>query len=290
MDAILVDGTYELFRYFFALPSHVTADGREVAATRGVLGDVLNLVEAGATHVGVATDHVIESWRNEVWNGYKTGDGIDAALAGQFGILEDGLQAMGVCVWPMVEREADDALASAAQVCAADPSVGRVVIRTVDKDLAQCVVDPKVVQYDRRKDVTYDEAGIRDKFGVVPASIPDYLALVGDTADGFPGLRGWGAKSASAVLARYLHLEDIPAAAQDWDISVRGAATLAATLAEQMDDALVFRDLATLRPDPPVVASVTDLEWHAPGPAFTDFCKTIDGARLAEKAAALRPG
>jgi 5'-3' exonuclease len=281
----LVDGTYELFRHFFGAPSHVNRVGQEVAATRGVLSSVLALVEAGATHVGVATDHVIESFRNGMWPGYKTGAGVDPLLMSQFGLLEDALVAMGVVVWPMVDLEADDALASAAKVAAADPEVDQVVICTPDKDLGQCVSGGRVVQLDRRKDTVIDEDGVRAKFGVLPESIPDYLALVGDSADGFPGLSGWGAKSASAVLARYTHLESIPDAPGKWDVPIRGAATLAATLGADRALAYLFRDIATLRTDPPAVDSVGDLRWMGPRDGFEEMCREVlDSPNLVARA------
>ncbi|MCU0269518.1 MAG: flap endonuclease [Acidimicrobiales bacterium] len=276
----LVDGTYELFRYFFALPSHVTADGREVAAARGVLGSMVGLLEDGATHVGIATDHVIESFRNDLWPGYKTGAGVDPALLAQFGLLEEVLAAAGFVVWPMVEVEADDALASAAAVSAADVRVEQVRICTPDKDLGQCVVGDRVVQVDRRKATVLDEAGVTAKFGVPPGSIPDWLGLVGDSADGFPGLPGWGAKGAATVLARYGHLGEIPPDGRDWDVSVRGAAKLAAVLQQQYDDALLFRRLATLVGDALPGLSVDDLAWTGPRPDFADLARRIDAPNL----------
>ena len=260
----LVDGTYELFRYHFALPSHVTDDGREVAATRGVVGSCLMLLEQGATHVGIATDHVIESFRNDLWPGYKTSEGMPTDLLAQFGLLEEALEAAGFVVFPMVEFEADDALGAAAAVAAADPRVEQVRICTPDKDLGQCVVGDRVVQVDRRKDVVFDAAGVEEKFGVPPASIPDYLALVGDSADGYPGLPGWGAKSAAKVLARWGHLDRIPDDPRRWDVDVRGAGALAATLAAQRADAMLFRELATLRLDVPVFVSIDELRWQGP--------------------------
>jgi 5'-3' exonuclease len=249
MQVHLVDGTYELFRHYFAVPEHRDPAGVEVGATRGVVGSILQLLEEGATHVGVATDHIIESFRNDLWPGYKTGAGVEPALRAQFPIVEDALRALGVVVWAEVDLEADDALASAAAVASADPAVEQAVICTPDKDLAQCVHDPEVVQLDRRQGHFLDEAAVRAKFGVDPASIPDWLALVGDSADGFPGLPGWGAKSAAAVLARYQHLDAIPARPDDWDVAVRGASRLAATLVEQRSQAERFRLLATLRTD-----------------------------------------
>src|SRR5215217_7718223 len=228
MEVHLIDGTYELFRHYYAVPSARDADGREVGAVRAVIASVLGMIGQGAHHIGVATDHVIESFRNELWPGYKTGEGIDADLFAQFPLLEEALTALGVVLWPMVEVEADDALASAAAAAARDPRVDRVVICTPDKDLAQCVSGSRVVQMHRRARVTLDEAGIVAKFGVPPLSIPDYLALVGDSADGYPGLMGWGAKSAAAILARYGHLEAIPADSKDWGVNTASPGALAA--------------------------------------------------------------
>lgn len=286
MQVHLVDGTYELFRYFFALPSHLTADGREVAATRGVVGSVLQMLEGGATHVGVATDHVIESFRNDLYAAYKDGSGVDPTLRSQFGLVEEVLAAAGVVVFPMVEFEADDALGAAAMVAAADERVERVWICTPDKDLGQCV-GGKVVQLDRRHGVTSDAAAVEAKFGVPPSAIADYLALVGDTADGFPGLPGWGAKSAAAVLARYGRLEDIPPAADAWDVPVRAAGKLAATLRANFDDALLFRRIATIETDAPTIESVDELHWTGPRPAFAALCASIDAPALAQRAETL---
>jgi 5'-3' exonuclease len=264
MRVHLIDGTYELFRHFFAVPSHKDAAGVEVGAVRGVLGSLVMLLEEGATHVGVATDHVIESFRNDLYAGYKTGEGIDPALRNQFEPLEDVLEVAGFAVWRMVEHEADDALAAGAAVAAADPRVEQVRICTPDKDLAQCVSGSRVVLYDRRKRAMLDDAGVREKYGVPPASIPDWLALVGDTADGYPGLPGFGAKSAAALLARYGKLEAVPADAALWDVPVRGAAKLAATLAERRADAELYRTLATLATTGPAVGTVDDWEWRGP--------------------------
>jgi 5'-3' exonuclease len=262
LEVHLVDGTYELFRHHFAVPSHLDPDGMEVAAVRGVLGTVLGMLEQGATHLGVATDHVIESFRNDLWAGYKTSEGMPPELLAQFPLLEDGLEALGVTVWPMVDLEADDGLASAARVARDDPRVERVFICTVDKDLGQCVEDPKVVQLDRRKGGhLIDEAGVKERFGVDPASIPDYLALVGDSADGFPGLPGWGAKSSATVLAHYGHLAAIPDRADEWPFEVRGAAKLAATLAGAREAAELFLDLATLRTNGDV-GTLDEWEWR----------------------------
>jgi 5'-3' exonuclease len=258
----LVDGTYELFRHFFALPSARDGDGREIAAVRGVVASVRAMVRDGATHIGVATDHVIESFRNGLYAGYKTGEGIDADLWAQFPLLEEALAAAGFVVWPMVEFEADDGLAAAAAIASADPRVERVIIATPDKDLAQCVRGTRVVQLNRRTNTYFDEAGIVAKFGVQPASIPDYLALVGDAADGFPGLPGWGAKSAARVLFRYGHIEAIPADPREWDVTVAGAVRLAQTLQREQQNALLFRTLATLRTDIPLFDDVESLRWH----------------------------
>ena len=279
MQIHLVDGTYELFRHFFAMPSHRDADGREVAAVRGVIASILGMITAGATHVGVATDHVIESFRNALWRGYKTSAGIDPALLAQFPLLEEALQALGVVVWPMVEFEADDALAAAAEIAAKDKRVEQVIICTPDKDLAQSVRGTRVVQMNRRTRTIMDEAGVIAKFGVPPASIPDYLALVGDSADGFPGLRGWGAKSAAAVLARYGHIEAIPADWRTWGVNAANAGALSRVLAEDRDRALLFRTLATLRTDLPLFQSVDELEWKGPTEAFAPLAAKLDVRR-----------
>jgi 5'-3' exonuclease len=277
MNIHLIDGTYELFRYYYALPS-ARADGSEVAAVRGVVGSVLGMINGGVTHLAVATDHVIESFRNRLWHGYKTGAGIDPDLLAQFHPLEDALRALGVVVWPMVEYEADDALASGAWLAARDPRVERVVICTPDKDLAQSVTGTRVVQLDRRRNATRDEAGVTAKFGVPPASIPDYLALVGDAADGYPGLRGWGAKSSAAVLARFGHIEEIPEDWRAWKVNAANAATLAATLVREREQALLFRELARLRTDLPLFASVDELEWRGPTPEFASLAARLDQA------------
>jgi 5'-3' exonuclease len=264
MRVHLVDGTYELFRHFYGGPD---ARKNERGAVVGVVQSVIGMLEGGATHVGVATDHVIESFRNDLYAGYKTGEGIDPLLWAQFEPLETALAALGVVVWPMVEVEADDALAAAAVSAAADARVKQVFLCTPDKDLAQSVRGNRVVQLDRRTGEVRNESGVMEKFGVPPASIPDCLALVGDSADGYPGLPGWGQKAASAILAKYLHLEKIPASATDWKVTVRGADRLAETLRERRDDALLFRTLATLRTDQPVV-NVDDLQYRGPKPGF----------------------
>ena len=287
MRVHLVDGTYELFRHFFGAPPHRNAAGQEVAAVRGVVGSVLQLLGEGATHVGVATDHVIESFRNDLWPGYKTGEGVDPDLWSQAWPLEVALGALGVVVWPMVELEADDALASGAAVADDDQGVEQVIICTPDKDLGQCVRGNRIVQLDRRKDMVIDEGGVEAKFGVGPASIPDYLALVGDSADGFPGLAGWGAKSAATVLARWNHIEDIPPDPAAWEVTVRSAAKLATVLEECHQEALLFKDLATLRIDRSLLGSVEDLRWRGPTSEFARLCDDMDAAGLARRAEAL---
>jgi 5'-3' exonuclease len=284
MQVHLIDGTYELFRHHFPLPSHINADGQEVAATRGVVGSMFQLLEQGATHVGVATDHIVESFRNDLWPGYKTSAGMPPELLSQFPILEDALEAAGMVVFAMVEYEADDALAAAAEVAAADPRVDVAIICTADKDLGQCVRDGRIIQLDRRKNQTFDEAGVMEKFGVAPASIPDYLALVGDSADGFPGLAGWGAKSSATVLARYRHLEDIPALSADWDVPVRNAGRLAVALQDQFDLAVLFRRIATVERDAPTITSVDELEWLGPDRSFEGMCDRLEAPGLLKRA------
>jgi 5'-3' exonuclease len=264
VDVYLIDGTYELFRHFFAVPSSKDQNGQEVGATRGVVNSIKSMIDRGATHLGVATDHVIESFRNDLYAGYKTGAGIPAELYSQFPILEDALQAMGVVVWPMVEFEADDALAAAAAKAACDEAVDRVLICTPDKDLCQCVSGSRIVQLDRRTNTIRDEAGVVAKFGVRPESIPDYLALTGDSADGFPGVPNWGKKTAAAVLSVYTHLENIPKDWKEWTATIRNARQSAEALFSSWDDALLFRRLATLRTDVPVFETVEDLRWTGP--------------------------
>lgn len=283
MRVHLVDGTYELFRHHFALPSHVTAEGLEVAATRGVLSSMIGMLEEGATHLGIATDRTVESFRNDLYEGYKTGEELDPELGDQFPLLDDVLRAAGFTVFSMIEHEADDGLGAAAAVAAADHRVEQVIICTPDKDLGQCIVDDRVVQLDRRKGLLIDRQGVIDKFGVPPESIPDYLALMGDTSDGFPGLPGWGARSASAVLARYGHIENIPSDVADWDVQVRGAARLSATLNEQMELALLFRRIATIVTDAPTMTSVDELRWSGPTPDFAALAARIDATRMIER-------
>ena len=278
MDVYLIDGTYELFRHFYAVPSAREADGREVGAVRGVLTSMLGMINSGTRYLGVATDHVIESFRNRLYPGYKTGAGIDPDLYSQFPLLEEALAALGIATWPMVEYEADDALAAAAAAAARDPRVQRVIICTPDKDLAQCVRGTRVVQMDRRARTTRDEAGVIAKFGVPPASIPDYLALVGDSSDGYPGLPGWGAKSAAAVLAKFGHLESIPADFRTWGVNATRPGMLAQTLERERGQALLFRDLATLREDIALFESVDELKWPGPTPAFQALAARLEAA------------
>jgi 5'-3' exonuclease len=260
------------------MPSAIDADGRQVAAVRGVVQSILGMITAGATHVGVATDHVIESFRNRLWRGYKTSAGVEPDLLAQFPLLEDALRALGVVVWPMIEFEADDALAAAAKAADADSRVERVFICTPDKDLAQSVRGTRVVQMNRRARTVSDEAAIVAKFGVPPASIPDYLALVGDASDGYPGLQGWGAKSAAAVLARYGHLEAIPDDWRSWGVNAASPAALSKTLARDREQAFLFRTLATLRTDIDLFASIDELRWNGPTPAFAPLAARLDAA------------
>lgn len=283
LKVYLVDGTYELFRHYYALPSARDQDGLEVGAVRGVLTSVLGMIQAGATHIAVATDHVIESFRNQLWPGYKTGAGIDRELRSQFALLEDTLTAAGVVVWPMVEFEADDALAAGAMAAARDPRVEQVIICTPDKDLGQCVRDTRIVQLNRRTRTTYDEAGVRAKFGVAPESIPDYLALVGDAADGYPGLPGWGAKSSAAVLAKFGHLEAIPADWREWRVNAANAGSLANTLAAERERVMLFRTLATLRTDIPLFKDIEELRWQGSKPGFEAMAARFDAATTGAK-------
>jgi 5'-3' exonuclease len=278
LKVYLVDGTYELFRHYYALPSARDSDGREVAAVRGVVASVLGMIREGATHIAVATDHVIESFRNALWPGYKTGEGIEPNLLEQFPLLEEVLSAAGIVVWPMVEFEADDALAAGAAIATQDARVEQVIICTPDNDLAQCVRGTRVVQLNRRTGVTCDEACVIEKFGVSPISISDYLALVGDAADGYPGLRGWGAKSSAAVLAKFTHLESIPSDSNEWKVNAAGASALADTLVREMDRALLFRTLATLRTDIPLFDNVDALRWTGPTPTFVTIAERLDAA------------
>jgi 5'-3' exonuclease len=288
LDVYLVDGTYELFRHYYALPFARDEHGREVAAVRGVLSSVLGMIRGGATHIAVATDHVIESFRNKLWPGYKTSAGIEPELLAQFPLLEEVLSAAGIIVWPMIEFEADDALAAGAIGAAGDARVERVIICTPDKDLAQCVRGGRIVQLNRRTDVILDETGVVQKFGVTPASIPDYLALVGDAADGYPGLPGWGAKSSAAVLAKFIHLESIPHDCREWRVNAANASALAGTLSREWDRAVLFRTLATLRTDIGLFDDVDQLRWNGPTPAFDALAARLDKARTEKRRPAAR--
>jgi len=291
VQVYLLDGTYELFRHHFGQPPRAADDGTEIGATRGVILTVLAMLGEGVTHLGVATDHVIESFRNDLWPGYKTGEGVPSELKDQFELLEETLTALGVTVWPMVELEADDALASAAAVARDDARVERTVICTPDKDLAQCVEDGRVVQLDRRRNTVIDEAGVVEKFGVLPRSIPDWLALVGDSADGFPGLAGWGKRTASVVLSHYLSIDAVPDAASDWDpevrSQVRGADKLAARLAQERELAQLFRLLATLRVEKALLPDVDELEWEGPRPEFEEVGRHFRDLALVDRAFAM---
>jgi 5'-3' exonuclease len=279
----LLDATYELFRAYYAMPGERAADGREVGAIRGLIGSTLALLrDAEVTHIGAATDHVIESFRNRLFAGYKTGEGIPEELLSQFPLAEEGLRALGIVVWPMIEFEADDALAAAAKKFA--PEVDRVIILSPDKDLAQCVVDHKVSTHDRVRQRSYDENAVQEKFGVPPAAIPDLLALTGDSADGIPGLRGWGNKSAAAVLSHYGRIESIPAEGEQWKVKVRGAGELARILREQRAEALLYKTLATLRTDVPLTESLADLAWlGVPRKRYLGFCRGLGFGDLAAR-------
>ena len=286
MNIHLIDGTYELFRHFFAVPSSKNDSGQEVGAVRGVLTSVFSMIEAGATHLGVATDHVVESFRNDLYPGYKTAEGVAPELLSQFPILEEALESMGAVVWPMTYFEADDALAAAAAKAAADERVKQVLICTPDKDLAQCVVGNRVVQLDRRRNILRDEAGIEEKFGVKPESIPDYLAVTGDSADGYPGISGWGPKAASLALSKYRRLENIPKDWHEWDTSIRRARPLAESLFAAWDEALLYRTLATLRLDVPVFDSVENLKWTGPRQNFEQSCERLRASDLYRRVSA----
>jgi 5'-3' exonuclease len=289
MDVYLIDGTYELFRHFFAVPATADASGQEIGAVRGVLASVVSMIEKGATHLGVATDHVVESFRNDLYPGYKTSEGVAPELLSQFPILEEALQSMGILVWPEVYFEADDALASAAASAAKDPQVRQVFICTPDKDLAQSVAGTRVVQLDRRREIVRDQAGVVEKFGVNPQSIPDYLAVVGDSADGYPGIAGWGAKAAAMVLSQYPRLENIPRDCKEWHPSIKRARTLAESLFSAWDDALLFRTLATLRLDAPVFATVEELRWKGPRSDFEATCRRLKAPDLLRRVTAAKP-
>ena len=284
MKIHLVDGTYELFRNHFGAPPKKAPDGREVGATLGLLRGLLALLtRPEVTHVACAFDHVIESFRNELYPGYKTGAGVDPNLLAQFPLAEEAVSALGIVVWPMVEFEADDALASATAQFKNEPAVEQIVICSPDKDLAQLVSGNRIVCWDRRRDIIIDEAGVREKFGVSPHSIPDWLALVGDSADGFPGIAGWGAKSAAAVLSQYEHLESIPEDPQDWGIGLGRAARLSESLVQGWKEALLFRQLATLRQDVPLKEKIGDLEWQGAREQLKEICHKLGDERFPDR-------
>ena len=286
----LIDGTYELFRHFFGAPSKKRADGQEIAATRSVLRSLFNILEGSsqkqpATHIGAATDHIVESFRNKLYPGYKTSAGIPLELHSQFSLLEETLEKAGFKVWAMTEYEADDALATAASMSAKQPGVKQVLICTPDKDLAQCVTkDGKIVQYDRRQEKLYDYKGVEERYGVEPESIPDYLGLVGDSADGFPGLAGFGAKTAATLLAEYKTIEKIPKDPATWRVQVRGAARLGQTLNQNMDEALLFKKIATLINVVPGIGTLEDIRWTGPKSGFKEICEEMEAPELVSKA------
>jgi 5'-3' exonuclease len=276
MKVHLVDGTYELFRSFYGPPKRNAPDGREVGATIGLLQSLISLLaDPEVTHIGCAFDHVIESFRNDLFPGYKTGEGIPADLLSQFSLAEEAVSTLGITVWPMVEFEADDALATAARRFQDQSEVGQIVLCSPDKDLAQLVSGNRVVYWDRRRNIIYDEEAVLEKFGVAPGSIPDWLALVGDSADGIPGVPSWGAKSSTALLARYQHLENIPADIDAWDVSVRGARRLRQNLTTHQEQAFLYRRLATLRFDVPITESLGDLKWKGPKENLEKFCQSL---------------
>ena len=283
MKVHLVDGTYELFRSYFALPPIQAPDGRPVGAVRGIVQSLLHLLrEDQVTHIGCAFDHEVKSFRNDLFDGYKTGDGIEADLLAQFELAERAVESLGIKVWPMIEFEADDALATACILCTGLPSVEQVVICSPDKDLAQMVRGNSVVCYDRRRGKVFDEAGVFEKFGVSPASISDLLALTGDAADGIPGIPKWGAKTSAQLLAHYKHIEDIPRDAADWDVKVRGAAAAADSLNLHAREARLYKDLATLRTNVPIDASLKTLEWPGVDRArYEALCHDLGFGRLA---------
>jgi 5'-3' exonuclease len=284
MKIHLVDGTYELFRNHFGAPPKKAPDGREVGATLGLLRSLLLLLASpDVTHIAYAFDHVIESFRNELFAGYKTGEGTDPDLLAQFTLAEEAVSALGVVVWPMVEFEADDALATAVARFKDEKAIEQIVICSPDKDLAQLASGNHIVCWDRRRDILIDETGVLEKYGVSPASIPDWLALVGDAADGIPGIPGWGAKSSASALAHYKHIENIPANPDDWGVNVRGAKRLAENLAGQWEDALLYRQLATLRQDVPLKESLTDLEWQGAHERLKEFCRELGDKRIPER-------
>ncbi len=280
----LIDGTYELFRHFFGAPSHINSKGQEVGAVRAVATSMLSMVNQGATHIGIATDHVITSFRNELYDGYKDGSDLDPVILGQFNLLEEVLDSLGFMIFPMIDFEADDGLGAAARKAALNPDVEQVIICTPDKDLGQCLTqDEKIIQYDRRKELRITYETVIEKFGVAPESIPDYLGLVGDTADGFPGIKGWGAKSSATLLSHYHHIENIPNDHMEWVMQVRSSQKLSETLNTDYELALLFKLIATIDYDAPTFETVNELKWNGPKDNYENILKSIDGDRILQR-------
>ena len=280
----LIDGTYELFRHFFGAPSHINSKGQEVGAVRAVASSMLSMVNQGATHIGIATDHVITSFRNELYDGYKDGSDLDPVILGQFNLLEEVLDSLGFVIFPMVDFEADDGLGAAARKAALNPDVEQVIICTPDKDLGQCLTqDEKIIQYDRRKELRITYETVIEKFGVAPESIPDYLGLVGDTADGFPGIKGWGAKSSATLLSHYHHIENIPNDHMEWAMQVRSSQKLSETLNTDYELAILFKLIATIDYEAPTFETVSELKWNGPKDNYENILKSIDGDRILQR-------
>ena len=280
----LIDGTYELFRHFFGAPSHINSKGQEVGAVRAVASSMLSMVNQGATHIGIATDHVITSFRNELYDGYKDGSDLDPVILGQFNLLEEVLDSLGFMIFPMVDFEADDGLGAAARKAALNPDVEQVIICTPDKDLGQCLTqDEKIIQYDRRKELRITYETVIEKFGVAPESIPDYLGLVGDTADGFPGIKGWGAKSSATLLSRYHHIENIPNDHMEWAMQVRSSQKLSESLNTDYELALLFKLIATIDYEAPTFETVSELKWNGPKDNYENILKSIVGDRILQR-------
>lgn len=280
----LIDGTYELFRHFFGAPPHINSKGQEVGAVRAVASSMLSMVNQGATHIGIATDHVITSFRNELYDGYKDGSDLDPVILGQFNLLEEVLDSLGFMIFPMVDFEADDGLGAAARKAALNPDVEQVIICTPDKDLGQCLTqDEKIIQYDRRKELRITYETVIEKFGVAPESIPDYLGLVGDTADGFPGIKGWGAKSSATLLSHYHHIENIPNDHMEWAMQVRSSQKLSETLNTDYELALLFKLIATIDYEAPTFEKVSELKWNGPKDNYENILKSIDGDRILQR-------
>ena len=280
----LIDGTYELFRHFFGAPSHINSKGQEVGAVRAVASSMLSMVNQGATHIGIATDHVITSFRNELYDGYKDGSDLDPVILGQFNLLEEVLDSLGFMIFPMVDFEADDGLGAAARKAALNPDVEQVIICTPDKDLGQCLTqDEKIIQYDRRKELRITYETVIEKFGVAPESIPDYLGLVGDTADGFPGIKGWGAKSSATLLSHYHHIENIPNDHMEWAMQVRSSQKLSESLNTDYELALLFKLIATIDYEAPTFEIVSELKWNGPKDNYENILKSIDGDRILQR-------